>query len=206
MIKNIIFDFGDVFINLDKKGAMINALQLFKLDTLTDEIHAINALYEQGLMSTEEFLEFYLENFPHLDRDSLLEVWNCILQDFPTNRLDFIKKLADDKTYKLILLSNTNELHMDWVKENVSFFKDFKANFDAFYLSHEIQLRKPNANIYEFVLNENQIKPEETLFIDDTEENISSAHKLGIHTWHLDPEKDDITTLFKAKSDLFSLS
>ena len=203
MIKNLIFDFGDVFINLDKKGAMENALNLFGINTISDEIHAMNALYEQGLISTDEFLEFYLENFPNLDKDSLLDSWNHILLDFPNLRLDFLEQLATEKKYKLILLSNTNELHMNWVKENIGFYEEFKSYFDAFYLSHEIQLRKPNANIFEFVLNENKIKAEESLFIDDTEENIISASKLGIHTWHLNPETDDITTLFSTKRDLF---
>ncbi|WP_027126682.1 HAD family hydrolase [Gelidibacter mesophilus] len=203
MIKNIIFDFGDVFINLDKKGALTTALKMFEIDSLSDEIHAVNALYEQGLMTTEEFLEFYHDNFPTLDYNATLDTWNCILKDFPEHRLEFIKKLAADKTYKLILLSNTNELHINWVKENVPFFEEFKASFDAFYLSHEIQLRKPNANIYEFVLKENNIKARESLFIDDTEENIISAKKLGIHTWHINPETDDITTLFTTKSKLF---
>ncbi|MGV8814707.1 MAG: HAD family hydrolase [Gelidibacter sp.] len=203
MIKNLIFDFGDVFINLDKKGAMDNALKLFEIDALSDEIHAINALYEQGLIDTEEFLEFYLDNFPHLNKDSLLESWNSILKDFPNHRLEYLQKLAEEHKYKLILLSNTNELHINWIKENVDFYDEFKANFDAFYLSHEIQLRKPNANIYEFVLNENNIKAEESLFIDDTEENIITASSLGIHTWHINPEIDDVTSLFSTKSDLF---
>ncbi len=203
MIKNLIFDFGDVFINLDKKGAMENVLKLLKIDGLSDEIHAINALYEQGLIDTEEFLEFYLDNFPNLDKDSILEAWNSILKDFPNHRLDYIQKLANEKKYKLILLSNTNELHINWIKENVDFYEQFKSNFDAFYLSHEIQLRKPNANIYEFVLDENNIKPEESLFIDDTEENIISASKLGIHTWHINPETDDVTSMFSTKSELF---
>ncbi|MEO5790015.1 HAD family phosphatase [Gelidibacter sp.] len=203
MIKNLIFDFGDVFINLDKKGAMDNALKLFEIDALSDEIHAINALYEQGLIDTEEFLEFYLDNFPHLNEDLLLESWNSILKDFPNHRLEYLQKLSEEHKYKLILLSNTNELHINWIKENVDFYDEFKANFDAFYLSHEIQLRKPNANIYEFVLNENNIKAEESLFIDDTEENIITASSLGIHTWHINPEIDDVTSLFSTKSDLF---
>lgn len=203
MIKNLIFDFGDVFINLDKEGAMERALNLFGMDTLSDEIHAINALYEQGLMSTDEFLEFYLDNFPNLDRDEVMGTWNFILRDFPNHRLEYVQRLAADKKFKLILLSNTNDLHINWVKENVGFYEEFKSTFDAFYLSHEIQLRKPNANIYEFVLKKNNIKAEESLFIDDTEENILSAAKLGIHTWHINPETDDITSLFTTKSELF---
>lgn len=203
MIKNLIFDFGDVFINLDKKGAMDKALKLFETDKIPDDIHAINVLYEQGLISTEEFIEFYLDNFPNLDQEALLDIWNSILKDFPDHRLDYLRQLAEDKKYKLILLSNTNELHINWIKENVHFYEEFKANFDAFYLSHEIQLRKPDANIFEFVLTENKIKAEESLFIDDTEENIITASKLGIHTWHINPETDDVTSMFSIKSELF---
>jgi putative hydrolase of the HAD superfamily len=200
MIKTIIFDFGDVFINLDKEGAMKNALDLFELQTFSDEMIAFNTLYEQGLISTQEFLEFYLENFPNLSRDEILDAWQFILKDFPKNRLEFIQQLASEKKYKLILLSNTNELHIDWIKENVTFYEDFKNSFDTFYLSHEINLRKPNVDMYQFVLETNKLKAEETLFIDDTEENIVAASKLGIHTWHIDPLNDDIVHLFKLKS------
>lgn len=203
MIKNLIFDFGDVFINLDKQGAMEKALNLFQLNELSEDIHAINALYEQGLISTNEFLEFYLENFPELDSDTILEAWNCILMEFPNHRLEFLETLAKEGQFKLLLLSNTNELHIDWIKDNVAFYEDFKSHFDAFYLSHEIQLRKPNRNIYEYVLKENNLQPQETLFIDDTEENIIAAAELGIHTWHINPQTDDITKLFDIKKELF---
>lgn len=203
MIKNLIFDFGDVFINLDKKGALDNALKLFNVNTIPDDIHAINMVYEQGLISTDDFLEFYLRNYPHLNKTALLSTWNSILNDFPDHRLDFLRQLALDQEYKLILLSNTNELHINWIKENISFYEEFKACFDAFYLSHEIRLRKPNPIIFEYVLNENQIKAEDSLFIDDTHDNIVAAAQLGIHTWHINPETDDVTNLMKIKGNLF---
>lgn len=203
MIKNIIFDFGDVFINLDKEGAMKNALQLFELDEFPEDLLAINSLYEQGLISTEEFLEFYLENFPHLTQEEILDAWNYILRDFPKHRLDFIQHLAKEASYKLILLSNTNALHISWVKAQVSFYEDFKSCFNEFYLSHEIGLRKPNANIYEFVLQENNIIASESLFIDDTKENTDAASKLGIHTWNINEKTEDITNLFETKKHLF---
>ncbi|MCX7547450.1 HAD family phosphatase [Xanthomarina sp. F1114] len=203
MIKTLIFDFGDVFINLDKEGAMNQALEIFELEFLSEEIMAINSLYEQGLISTEEFIEFYLENFPDLTKETVLEVWNCILKDFPVHRLDFIKKLASEEKYQLILLSNTNTLHIDWIKNNVTFYEEFKSYFNVFYLSHEIKLRKPNADIYHFVLTENNLKPESCLFIDDTEENTIAANKLGIHTWNIDPKTEDVTNLFTIKKNLF---
>jgi putative hydrolase of the HAD superfamily len=203
MIKTLIFDFGDVFLNLDKAGAMKNALERFQMESLSEELIAINTLYEQGLLTTQEFLEFYQDNFSNLTEKEIIEAWNYILKDFPVNRLKFLQQLEKEKKFKLILLSNTNELHINWVQENVAFYNAFKDCFDAFYLSHEIQLRKPNADIYEFVLKENNLKPEECLFIDDTKENTDTANKLGIHTWNIDETTEDIINLFSIKKNLF---
>lgn len=202
-IKTIIFDFGDVFINLDKQGAMQHALHIFGLDELPEDLVAINTLYEQGLLSTVEFVDFYTENFPKLSKNNIIDAWNYILKDFPEYRLNFIKELAKQKEYNLILLSNTNDLHISWIKEQVSFYEDFKACFNKFYLSHEIQLRKPNVDIYEFVLNENKLKPQECLFIDDTKDNTNTASTLGIHIWNIDETKEDVIDLFTINKHLF---
>lgn len=202
-IKTIIFDFGDVFINLDKEGAMKNVLQLFELDELPEDLIAVNTLYELGLMSSVEFIDFYTENFPKLSKGTIIEAWNFILKDFPEERLAFLQNLKNESRYKLILLSNTNELHINWVKEHISFYHDFKSCFDQFYLSHEINLRKPNRDIYDFVLNQNNLKAEECLFIDDTKGNTESAQALGIHVWNIDETKEDVRQLFEIKKELF---
>ena len=203
MIKTIIFDFGDVFINLDKEGALKLALEKFEIDSLDEELQSVNALYEQGLISTDEFLEFYADNFPKLSKDELKSIWNHIIKDFPEHRLQFIKQLAKDNNHQLILLSNTNELHIDYIKKNVSFYEDFKNCFDQFYLSHEINLRKPNADIFNFVLTENKLNAEECLFIDDTLENTQTAQQLGINVWNNNPATEDIVDIFTIKKELF---
>ncbi|WOD43662.1 HAD family hydrolase [Hwangdonia lutea] len=203
MIKTIIFDFGNVFINLDIEGALQHALNTFKIEALSDEMIAINSLYEQGLMSTIEFLGFYAENFPELSKEELIEVWNFMLKDFPKHRLEFLQNLKKQNTYKFILLSNTNELHINWIKENISFYEDFKSCFDAFYLSHDIHLVKPNTDIFEFVLNENTLKANTCLFIDDNEHNIKTAESMGFNTWHINPNTEDVANLIKTKSHLF---
>ncbi|WP_323787847.1 HAD family phosphatase [Psychroserpens sp.] len=202
-IKTIIFDFGDVFINLDKEGAMKNALDIFELDELPEDLIAINTLYEQGLISSEEFIEFYTDNFQKLSKNNIIDAWNFILKDFPKNRLEFLQNLKQENKYKLILLSNTNEIHINWVKEKVSFYEEFKSCFDQFYLSHEINLRKPNEDIYQFVLKQNNLKAEECLFIDDTKDNTDTASKLGIHIWNIDETKENVIDLFSIKEDLF---
>jgi putative hydrolase of the HAD superfamily len=132
-----------------------------------------------------------------------VEAWNYILKDFPKHRLDFLKHLRDQNKYKLFLLSNTNEMHIEYVQKNVSFFGEFKSCFDGFYLSHEIGIRKPDQHIYDYVLKQNDLNPHECLFIDDTRENIEAAKVLGIHTWNIDETQEDVVDLFSIKSLLF---
>ena len=201
MIKNIIFDFGDIFINLDKQ-APIKAFTELGL-TFRPEIENINNKYEVGAISSQEFVASYKEWLPNCSEQQIIDAWNSILLDFPEFRLNFLKELASNTNYKLFLLSNTNDLHIDWIKSHVSFYEDFKNQFDVFYLSQEIGYRKPNNDIYEFVLHENNIAAHETLFIDDTTPNTITANQLGIHTWNLQPGKEDVIDLFKIKADLF---
>lgn len=203
MIKTLIFDFGNVFINLDIDAAIKHTHKELEIDSLSEEMIAFNSLYEQGFISTEEFKNFYTENFPKLSSEDLTAIWNFMLKDFPEHRLKFLQQLKNDSKYKLILLSNTNELHIDWVKENITFYETFKSCFDAFYLSHEINLRKPDEAIFEFVLNENNLKANECLFIDDNADNCKTANLLGLETWHINPETEDVINLFKTKSNLF---
>lgn len=203
MIKTIIFDFGDIFINLDKSATPAQ-LKKFGVKNIPDSILSTNQEYEKGLLSSEEFFNSYKKEFTSIEKDNFLEAWNAILVDFPKYRLEFIKKLAAEKDYQLILLSNTNEIHIDWVKENISFFNEFQQCFDAFYLSYEINFRKPDANIYEYVLQQHNLKPEECLFIDDTTENTDAAAALGINIWNLEPTREDVIDLFTTKKELFS--
>ena len=203
MINTIIFDFGNVFVNLDIEAAHKHALETFQIESLSEEMLGFNNFYEQGLISTDEFLEFYSDNFPKLSKEELIDIWNFMLKDFPESRLDFLKAIQQSSKYKLILLSNTNALHINYIKDHVSFYEEFKNCFDAFYLSHEINLVKPNQDIFEFILNKNKLKAEECLFIDDNQENINTANTLKIKTWHINPETEDVINLYDIKKDLF---
>jgi len=203
MIKTLIFDFGNVFINLNIEAAQKHALEAFQIESLSEEMLGFNSFYEQGLISTDEFLEFYIENFPKLSKETLVDIWNIILKDFPKYRLDFLQDIKKSSKYNLILLSNTNALHIDFIKTHVPFFEEFKNCFDHFYLSHEINLIKPNPDIFEFVLNENKLEASECLFIDDNADNIKTANHLNINTWHINPETEDVVNLFDTKKTLF---
>ena len=171
MIKNIIFDFGDIFINLDKKAPQ-RELQKLGVPGVSDQLIAVAHQYEKGLMSTQEFTNFFSSQFG-VSVSELVFAWNSILLNFPSNRFSFLKELYNSKKYRLFLLSNTNELHISWIQNSlgVEFYNAFKNCFEQFYLSHEIHYRKPDAEIYKYVLNENNLLPNETLFVDDLQEN-----------------------------------
>jgi len=118
MIKTLIFDFGNVFINLNIEAAQKHALEAFQVESLSEEMLGFNSFYEQGLISTDEFIEFYTENFPKLSKETLVDIWNNMLKDFPKYRLDFLKDIQQSSKYNLILLSNTNALHIEYIKTN----------------------------------------------------------------------------------------
>ncbi len=202
MIKTLLFDFGDVFLNLDKK-ATARELKKFGAKEFTPEMQFLNNQYEKGEITSEDFVSRYQKWFPEVSSQQLIDAWNAILLDFPVHRILFLEQLAASKEYQLLLMSNTNEIHIDWVKENIPYFERFKNCFEKFYLSHEINLRKPDASIYEFVMNDNNLNPEHIFFIDDTKANTDAAKELGIHTWNINPKTEDVTELFTKHIHLF---
>jgi len=203
MIKNIIFDFGDIFINLDKQ-ATYRELKKLGVPHISDEMTIIARQYEKGIISTQEFTNFFSSQLG-VSVSEVIVAWNSILLNFPRERFLFLKELYENKKYRLFLLSNTNELHISWIQQNWGFnrYMEFKNCFEKFYLSHEIKLRKPNKEIYEFALKENNLIAEETLFIDDLEENTAAASALGVHVWNLIPNQEDVSQLFIKKQYLF---
>jgi len=199
MIKNIVFDFGDIFINLNKE-ATFKELAKLGIDQITEEMMAVAHQYVKGELSTDNFVLFFHEKFD-ITKEDLVFAWNAILLDFPTHRLQFLKELVVSKKYRLFLLSNTNEMHIKWIQKElgIDLYEEFKSCFEQFYLSYEIRLRKPNSAIYDFVFQENNLKAAETFFVDDTKENTKAAENLGIQTWNLIPGKEDIVDVLTKK-------
>ena len=121
--------------------------------------------------------------------------WNAMLLDLPQKRLKYIKKLKN--TYKIFLLSNTNEIHINAFKRNLGGTKwsEFKSLFDKMYLSHEIGYRKPNKEAFQIILKENDLQTREVYFIDDSLHHIKAAENLGINCHYLQ-ETEDIREVF----------
>ena len=122
-----------------------------------------------------------------IDEKTIIDSWNTILAGLPSARLHWLRKLG--QKYKLYLLSNTNAIHIEWLHAHLQdragmTIHDFNALFVKPYYSFKINLRKPNREIYEYVLTDAGLRAEETLFIDDMEENILSARTVGLRTIH----------------------
>lgn len=195
MINAIIFDFGDVFINLDKQ-ATIDGLKKLGLSKWNDDLNQLNIEYETGQISRENFIGGIQKHIPNASSDDILKAWNAVLLDFPLYRLEFLQMLS--KKYRLFLLSNTDAIHIETFEQNngASFYGDFYKCFEKVYFSFEIEMRKPNPEIYSYVLNNHDLQAKRTLFIDDKKENTDAALSLGLHVWNLQVGQEDVVDLF----------
>ncbi len=200
--KNIIFDFGGVIINIDYHltTKAFRELGLDNFDELFSKLKQSDLFdrYEKGLISSSDFRTALKSNF-HLNVDDATfdKAWNAMLLDIPTERLALLKRLKS--THRTFLLSNTNEIHIDTIYERMKTemnIPDFSVYFEKIYLSYKVKMRKPDIEIFELVLNENNLDPAETLFIDDSPQHLEGAKKLGIQTYWLDVNKESIMDLF----------
>ncbi|AWK07302.1 haloacid dehalogenase [Flavobacterium crocinum] len=195
MIDAIIFDFGDIFINLDKQ-ATISGLQKLGMTEWNADFDQLNFSFEVGGISPEDFIGGFQTQLPNASKEEILKAWNAVLADFPFYRLEFLQELS--KKYRLFLLSNTDSIHINTFeqKSGISFYKDFYACFEKVYFSFEMGLRKPDPKIYQTLLDNHNLIPENTLFVDDKKENTDSAAALGIKVWNLQVGKEDVVDLF----------
>jgi glucose-1-phosphatase len=198
MIDSIIFDFGDIFINLDKQATM-DGLEKLGLSEWNEDLNQLNLSFEKGQISRENFLLGFQKHIPNASLDEIEAAWNAILLDFPLKRLEFLQKLSSK--YRLFLLSNTDSIHIaTFENENgASFYSDFYQCFEKVYFSFEMGMRKPDTEIYNFVLAQHGLAAKNTLFIDDKKENTDSASSLGINVWNLQVGKEDVVDLFDKK-------
>jgi putative hydrolase of the HAD superfamily len=194
-IKNIIFDFGGVLLNINPLLSLLEFERLSGIgkEMLTQRLikEDVFAKFETGSLSPARFRgELNRIMQTNLDDLALDAAWNTLLLDFPFERVQMLQQLR--KNYKVYLLSNTNIIHF-W-HYTQEFYKNHNIQFtDLFkklFLSYEIGLHKPNPGIYTHVLENLGINPSETLFIDDSLQNIEAAAGLGINVIHITGEKD----------------
>lgn len=195
----IIFDFGNVLLDIDYRLTFRELCKICDRDWKTTGIpkHVLQWMndLESGNMRPETFLWNFQFHFnAAINPRDLIDAWNALLIKIPESRFDFLMNLR--KEYKVALLSNTNQIHLDWVYRHLkndhnidpqSFENDC---FDEVFYSHKVNCRKPEAEIYNHVISKLGISEKQTLFVDDLKDNVDAALSCGWFAVHHDPNND----------------
>ncbi len=198
----LIFDLGGVVLNLNYDLTISRFKELGKdnFDKLYTQASQdlVFDRYETGEINSDDFVNYLLEFLPDSTSDfDVIQAWNAMILDLPKHRIEFLKNLRS--FLPIFLFSNTNDLHYKYFNSEIE--KSYDDNnilnglFDKCYYSHLVGFRKPNAEAFELVLNEQNLEAEKVLFIDDSIQHIEGANRLGIKTHHLvDSDICDIIT------------
>lgn len=202
--ENIIFDLGGVLLNIDYDltARAFKDLGLMSFDDIYSQKQQSGLFdrFETGKISSEEFLVEVGAVLPRASHQEIVDAWNAMLLDLPIHRLNLLNELG--KEHRIFLLSNTNEIHEEAFLNIIKRAYGSNVLFDHFevvHLSHKIGYRKPDAECFEFVLETSSLRPEETIFIDDSVQHIEGAKNLGIRSFLLQSGQE-ITQLFPDKS------
>jgi len=198
MINTIIFDFGDIFVNLNKE-ASVEAFRKLGLQNLTEELLDLNDQFEKGQIAEADFLNGFLKHIPNASLDEIRAAWNLVIGNFPLERLEFLQMLCG--RYKMFLLTNTDQIHIAHFEEVVgsTFAGDFYRCFEKVYYSYEMGMRKPDVEIFNYIIRTHDLSPKRTLFIDDKKENTDAAKQAGLQVWNLQVGQEDVVHLFEKK-------
>lgn len=201
-IKNIIFDFGAVLYDIDFLKATMAferiGMSNFNKQYAQSQASELFCLLEKGQMDSEVFYgEIQKQITQNITTEGIKEAWNAILLDFRKESIRWL--LSNQHKYRYFLLSNTNIIHHQYFSNQFS--KQFsgislESLFEKAFYSFEIGMRKPDSEIFQFVLNDAKLIPQETLFIDDTFIHIETALTFGFQCHHLLPN-ERIETLGK---------
>lgn len=191
--ENIIFDLGGVILNIDYQLTenAFKSLGLTDFSTMYTQAAQSGLFdnYEKGICSTPYFINSLLDYLPpNTSANKVVAAWNAMILDFPLANLNLLLELK--KKYRIFLLSNTNDIHLQAVNrslKSVTSEKNLDSFFEKTYYSFEMGMRKPDAEIFNKVCNENQLDKSKTLFIDDTERHILGAQSVGLNTHFLKP-------------------
>jgi len=187
-IKNIIFDLGHVILSIDfdKTIAAFQKLGFNDFDVSLDGNRKIFDDLEIGKATPKEFIAYFQKINPDVTPTQIIDAWNALLLEVKADTIDILKTLKSH--YRLFLYSNTNAIHIEWFNQYMADkhqLDDWADElFDEVYFSHTLGYRKPNPEGFESILENQSLRPDETLFIDDFLPSVAAAMRLGIHGLH----------------------
>lgn len=204
-IKNIIFDFGAVIFDIDgsKTIKSFRDMNITQFDSFHDFLfsHKNEALFmdiEIGAISPNQFRDTIRSWAKSPITDAQIDnAWNAMLVGYVPERLDLLQELRSK--YRTFLLSNTNIIHWQYFTDLLKpyGFNGLHELFEKEYYSHTVGMRKPNFDIFKYVLKDAELFAGETLFLDDNLKNVEAARMLGIPSIQITPELDILTVFGK---------
>lgn len=200
-VSNIIFDLGNVLLNLDFDASVKAFRELGMNEKVVnkEQAYADPIFYELevGQTTPEAFRDRVRKilNNPDASDQQIDDAWCAMLKDIPAHRVKKVKELG--KNYNIYLFSNTNQIHISRLHRqfNDAHGMEFASLFVKDYYSHELHERKPDLTSYKKMIELSGINPPESLFIDDLEKNIRGAQDAGLKTFWL-KNGTEMTDLF----------
>jgi putative hydrolase of the HAD superfamily len=201
-VKNIIFDFGGVLIDIDFQLSIDAYIKLGSPDF--DKLYCKatqSSLFDDldtGRVTPKQFCDQLITMFPPgVTEQQIIDAWNAIIIGTPAHHIQLLEQLS--KNYRIFLLSNTNLIHYYEYSAEIKRkygYNGIEPLFEKAYLSFNIGMRKPDLEIFEYAIKDSGVVPSETIFIDDSIHNIEPARIAGLRPIHL---KDgmDVTDLFE---------
>lgn len=201
MIDTLLLDLGGVLIDVDyhRTAAAFNALGFDGFEAIYSKAQQDNLFdgFEVGALSPAEFrARIQALHGNGITAEQVDACWNAMLGRIPPERIDLLQRLR--KRYRLLLLSNTNAIHVPAFERIIAAdngIVDFRALFDGAYYSCEIGLRKPDAVAFHHVLSRHGAESGRTLFIDDSIQHVVGARGAGLHAEHLELANEDVLAL-----------
>jgi putative hydrolase of the HAD superfamily len=184
----VIFDFGGVLYEIDFHNCetTFNNMGVPDFDKHYSKASQSGLFqdFEKGLFPVTEFLnKLNTQIEVQLDKEKVISAWNSLLVGYLDKNLSVLTEMSKD--YNLILLSNTNEIHHAQFSRELAELhnKKFEELFDEVIFSHQVKMRKPDVEVYDLVKSHipNNSK---VVFIDDSIQNVESAEKAGITSFH----------------------
>ena len=185
----VIFDLGDVIINIDPTNTFSKLQKLLNIENSVEGAQYENL--EKGVYTESEYFNYLASNFESFNQKEFVEIWLGMLLDIPPHRIKLLQKIKE--THQVFVLSNTNSIHIKEIEMTLKnqFNSSFEMLFDKIFFTYEMKMRKPDLEIY-LEVKKHIPSDKKAIFLDDNIDNVNSSIEAGIPAVLVDKDISEI--------------